>query len=90
MKTRNCAQCGAEIDNDPVSFRGRDFCNDECCDEFEAGAGEPGGPADDDLDDDFDDDFDEDDFDDDDFDDLDDEDDDDFDDDDFRADPDEY
>lgn len=89
MKTRTCAQCGADIDNDPVSFRGRDFCNDECCDDFEAGAADPGGPADDDLDDDLDDDFD-DDFDEDDFDDEDDDDLDDFDDDDFRADPDEY
>ena len=32
-----CAQCGVEIEGEGIRFRGRSFCGDECCEEFEAG-----------------------------------------------------
>ncbi len=40
-----CAQCGMEIENTGLQFRGRTFCGDECCEQFEkkfADTSEPG------------------------------------------------
>jgi hypothetical protein len=36
MKPNRCAQCGAEIEGKGVRFRSRDFCDDDCLDEFGA------------------------------------------------------
>ncbi|MBE0566910.1 MAG: hypothetical protein IH621_13185 [Krumholzibacteria bacterium] len=63
METRICAGCGVGIEGRPVTFRGRDFCGDQCCEEFEVTFALKGGPEEDELDEDLDD-FDEDDFDD--------------------------
>ena len=55
-----CSQCGKEIEGKGIQFRGRSFCGDECCEEFEAEFSEgkepqpmdlSGDDADDDLDD---------------------------------------
>jgi hypothetical protein len=51
-----CAQCGMDIEGQGIHFRGRNFCCDECCEEFEADFVSSGEPGDDDLSaDDFDD-----------------------------------
>lgn len=67
MKPMMCAQCGSEIEGKPVTFRGRWFCSDDCCETFDQDFALKGEPGADDLDDeleaDFEDDFDEDDFD---------------------------
>lgn len=55
-----CGQCKVEIEGPGIHYRGRSFCCDECCDEFEAkvvSADEPGekdlsADAADDIDDD--------------------------------------
>ena len=36
MDFNACAQCGAEIKGQGIHYRGRGFCSDECCEEFEA------------------------------------------------------
>lgn len=39
-----CSQCDIEIEGKGIHFRGRVFCCDECCEEFEvefAASGEP-------------------------------------------------
>lgn len=36
MDIIECAQCGAEVEGKGIRFRGRDFCGDECVEEFEA------------------------------------------------------
>jgi hypothetical protein len=36
MDFNTCAQCGVEIDGQGIHYRGRSFCSDECCEEFEA------------------------------------------------------
>jgi len=44
MEITVCSQCGKEIEGQGIQFRGRAFCGDECCDEFEvefAAASEP-------------------------------------------------
>lgn len=41
-----CAQCGVEIESKGLHFRGRVFCGDECCEEFEeqfSATNEPNG-----------------------------------------------
>ncbi len=30
-----CTQCGAEIEESGIQFRGLTFCSDECCEEYE-------------------------------------------------------
>lgn len=30
-----CTQCGAEIEDSGIQFRGQVFCSDECCEEYE-------------------------------------------------------
>ena len=30
-----CTQCGAEIEESGIQFRGHMFCSDECCEEYE-------------------------------------------------------
>ncbi len=59
MKPIICVQCEGEIEGKPVTYRGRAFCSEECCEDYDAFAAK-GGPAEDDLDDDFDDDLDDD------------------------------
>ena len=36
MEFTACSQCGKEIEGKGIHFRGRSFCSDECCEEFEA------------------------------------------------------
>ncbi len=36
MDFNACAQCGTEIEGQGIHFRGRNFCSDECCEEYEA------------------------------------------------------
>ena len=36
MEFTACCQCGKEIEGKGIHFRGRSFCGDECCEEFEA------------------------------------------------------
>jgi len=55
MEFTCCAQCGLEIEGKGIQFRGRTFCSDECCEEFEADfvdndEPDPADLADDDLD----------------------------------------
>ena len=89
MKMKACAQCGADIEGEGLVFRGRTFCGDECCEEFQDGFVDDSEPSLDELDED---DFDDDDFDDDDLGYRDDDDDfeDDDDEDDFTIDPDDF
>jgi len=54
MEINACAQCGLEIESKGIHFRGKVFCSDECCEEFEAEMADNGDPDMDDLDDDFD------------------------------------
>ena len=54
MEINACAQCGAEIESKGIHFRGKTFCSDECCEEFETELVDRGGPEMGDLDDDFD------------------------------------
>ena len=53
MKASICAQCGAEIDDAGIAFKGRTFCSDECCEEYEdllaLGGGPDAGELEDDL-----------------------------------------
>jgi hypothetical protein len=49
MEFNACAQCGAEIKSKGIHFRGKDFCSDECCEEFEARMVDKGVPALDEL-----------------------------------------
>jgi hypothetical protein len=58
MKEMTCAECGAVIEGKPVTFRGRDFCGDDCCERFVEAFALRGGPEEDELDEDLDDDFD--------------------------------
>ncbi len=30
-----CAQCGVDIEDSGIQFRGHVFCSDECCEEYE-------------------------------------------------------
>jgi hypothetical protein len=62
-----CFQCGADIDGEGIEHRGKVFCSDECCEEFEDELTVNGAPDLDELEDeeayDEEDDFDDDDFD---------------------------
>ena len=40
-----CTQCGTEIENKGIHFRGRTFCCDECCEEFEEEFAKKGEPV---------------------------------------------
>lgn len=54
MELNVCAQCGVEIESKGIHFRGKIFCGDECCEEFEAELVDKGGPEMEDFaDDDF-------------------------------------
>lgn len=56
MDLSACAQCGIDIEGQGIHYRGRNFCSDECCEEFEADFASTGEPDDADLSaDDFDD-----------------------------------
>ena len=35
MDFKICKQCGKEIEGNGVLFRGKVFCGDECCDEYD-------------------------------------------------------
>jgi len=63
MQQPYCAQCGGEVDGEGIRHRGRLFCSDECCEEFEEDFLTRGEPGVEELDGDDDDDFDEDDLD---------------------------
>jgi hypothetical protein len=44
MRRDRCEYCGAELDEIGIEYRGRFFCSDECCEEYEqnlAANGEP-------------------------------------------------
>ena len=45
MEISACGQCGKEIEGKGIHFRGRSFCGDECCEEFEAEFAEGSEPA---------------------------------------------
>jgi hypothetical protein len=36
MEITQCTYCGIEIEGKGIQFRGKAFCGDECCEEFEA------------------------------------------------------
>ena len=44
MELSACVHCGNEIDSKGIHFRGKTFCSDECCEEFEAELVDKGGP----------------------------------------------
>ena len=44
MESSACCQCGKEIEGKGIHFRGRSFCSDECCEEFEAEFAEDSEP----------------------------------------------
>lgn len=54
-----CSQCGIEIEGKGIHFRDREFCSDECCEEFEDEFSKLGEPDLESLDEDNDEDFDE-------------------------------
>ncbi len=49
MEFNSCAQCGAEIEAQGIHYRGRNFCSDECCEEFAAALESKVEPAEADL-----------------------------------------
>jgi len=49
MDFTNCAQCGKAIESKGIQYRGRLFCSDECCEEFEVERADRGDPDSDDL-----------------------------------------
>ena len=49
MELLTCTQCGAEIDGEGIRHRRRLFCSDECCETFEDGFLDHGGPDAEDL-----------------------------------------
>jgi hypothetical protein len=57
-----CAQCGIEIEDKGIHYRGQVFCSDECCEEFEEEFSSSDEPDIEDLDEEADTDFDEDDL----------------------------
>ena len=40
-----CVRCGVEIESKGIHFRGKVFCSDECCEEFEAEAADKSEPV---------------------------------------------
>ncbi len=44
MDILNCTRCGAAIEGDGIRHRRRLFCSDECCETFEDGFLNRGGP----------------------------------------------
>jgi hypothetical protein len=46
-----CFHCGGAVEGDGIEHRGKVFCSDECCDEFEDELTTNGEPDPDDLDD---------------------------------------
>ena len=51
MELTACAQCGMDIESKGIHFRGRTFCSDECCEEFDTRLVDKEDPDLDDLDD---------------------------------------
>ena len=49
MELLTCTQCGAEIEGEGIRYRRRLFCSDECCETFEEGFLNHGGPDAEDL-----------------------------------------
>lgn len=45
MESNVCSRCGHEIEGRGIQFRRRQFCSDECCEEFEAEVVDRSGPA---------------------------------------------
>ena len=45
-----CTQCGAEIEDSGIQFRGHVFCSDPCCEEYENDFQEKDEPGIDELD----------------------------------------
>ena len=62
MDFNSCSRCGSEIEGKGILFRKRNFCSDECCEEFEEDFQTKGEPQVDDLGDDDTDDLDDDDL----------------------------
>ena len=51
MDFSQCAHCGREIEGTGIQFRGKAFCGDECCEEFDTEFAARGVPKLDELDD---------------------------------------
>ena len=49
MDFSTCVRCGTEIEGKGIHFRGKTFCGDECCEEYEAEHVAKGEPGADDL-----------------------------------------
>ncbi len=49
MENMACAQCGVEIESRGIHFKGRHFCDDDCCEEFDAALAAKSEPKIDDL-----------------------------------------